>query len=95
MLIKCASVMDVEDCVRTLIPEIVTKKRSRTSPTLHTPQRNAKRAPLRERVHNSTVHVAPRQRRLPFDQPSPVDQATQKPREKWSDAEIEELVELV
>ena len=41
------------------------------------------------------MHVAPRQRRLPFDQPSPVDQATQKPREKWSDAEIEALVEFV
>ena len=59
------------------------------------PQRNAKRTPLRERAHNSTVHVAPRQRRLPFDQPSLVDEATQKPKEKWSDAEIEALVELV
>ena len=27
MLIKCAGVMDVKDCVRTLMPEIVTKRR--------------------------------------------------------------------
>ena len=51
--------------------------------------------PLRERALNSTMRVALRQIRLPFDQPSPVDQATQKPREKWSDAEIEALVEFV
>ena len=93
MLIKCADVMDVGDCARTPTPEIVTKPR--TSPTLHTPQRNAKRTPLRERVLNSTVHVAPQQIRLPFDQPSPVDQAIQKPREKWFNAEIEALVEFV
>ena len=37
--------------------------------------------PLRECARNSTVHVAPRQGRLLFEQPSTVDQATQKPRE--------------
>ena len=81
--------MDVDKCARTPTPESVTKKRSRTSPTLHTPQRNAKRTPLRERALNSTIHVAPRQIRLPLDQP------TQRPREKWADAEIEALVEFI
>ena len=55
MLIKCVDVMDVDKCAKTPTPEFVTKKRSRTSPTLDTPQRNAKRTPLRERALNSIL----------------------------------------
>ena len=87
--------MDVEDCERTLTPEIVNKKRSRISPTLDTLQRNVRRTPLREKAQNATVHVAPRQRRLQLHKLSPVDQAIQNSREKWSDTEIGALVEFV
>ena len=45
-----------------------------------------------EKAQNATVHVVPRQRRLPFHQPLPVDLAIQKSRKKWSDTEIEALV---
>ena len=98
--------MDSDGSARTPTPENVATKRPRTSPTLQTPQRSAKRTPLRERVQNesprasqnATVRVSPRQRRLPFQklgQPSPVNQTTQNSGEKWSDAEIKALVEFV
>ena len=51
--------------------------------------------PREEKAQNATVHVVPRQRRLLFHQPLPVYQAIQKSREKWSDTEIEALVESV
>ena len=87
--------MDREDCVRTPTPGIETKKRPRTSLTLHMPQRNAKRTQLRERACNFTVHIAPRWTRLPLDQPTFVDEVTHKAKEKWSDTEIEMLVEFL
>ena len=74
--------MDMEYCARTPTPGIETKKRPRTSPTLHTPQRNAKRTPLQERACNFTVHMAPHWTRLPLDQLTFVDEVTHKAKEK-------------
>ena len=44
VLLKCTNVMNSENCVRSPTPENTTTKRPRTSLTLQTPQRSAKRA---------------------------------------------------
>jgi len=44
VLLKCTTVMNSENCARAPTPENTTTKQPRTSPTLQTPQRSAKRA---------------------------------------------------
>ena len=81
--------MNEQDCARCFTPENVAEKRPRTSPTLQTPCRPAKRTPLREKVLNSDSAVVLPQRILH----QPRNQAT--PKDKWSDAEIKALIEFV
>ena len=44
VLLECTNVINSENCKRAPMPENTTTKRPRTSPTLQTPQRSAKRA---------------------------------------------------
>ena len=40
------------------------------------------------------MHMEPHWTRLPLDQPTFIDEVTHKAKEKWSDTEIEALVEF-
>ena len=62
--------MNEQDCVRCFTPENVAEKRPRTSPTLQTPCRPAKRTPLREVLNSDSAVVMPQQKFAPTAQPN-------------------------
>ena len=82
--------MDEEYCAKNCTPSPVAKKRPRSSPMIHTPQREPKRTPFREMMQEEN-----------FPRPRVLSQSFVRPRqssdtqEKWSDAEIRALIEFV
>jgi len=71
-------------------PVSVSMKRPRGSPTFHTPHRVRKRIPLRQKTPEETMvelHV------LRLSQP--LEQPNSKLQEKWSDQELQALIEFV
>ena len=87
--------MDEQECARFCTPENLTKKRSRSSPTLQTPHRESKRIPLRQWnqncAENSEVGLSPPRPRVLSETFS----KKSNPKEKWTDDELAALTEFV
>ena len=82
--------MDEENCAKDYTPEPMAKKCPRSSPTFHTPHREPKRTPFRQKMQEENF---PRPRVLlqSFFLPN---QGSDK-QEKWSDAKLTALIEFV
>jgi len=89
--------MDGTDCARSSTPENITKTPFSGTPMFQNPRKSNKRMPLREKVQDSTSHHVPRARRMlsTYYQEASVDDRMDKPKEKWTDAEVKALVEFV
>ena len=85
-----ANGMDDEICAKDSTPGPLCNKRPRSSPTLHTPQRELKRTPFRQKMQDEN-----------FSRPRVLSQCFVSPKqgpdkqEKWSDDELRALVEFV